>query len=145
MMQTKVYGKDRYKYIESLVVGDILNLKPNSGTLTVFTNESGGIIDDLIVSNTSLDYLYVVSNAGCADKDYAHLKAKEQEMKTLKYDVTLERIQDKALVALQGPQMNQILQSGVTFDVKKFPFMNTIESDVFGIKNCRITRCGYTG
>lgn len=126
MMQTKVYGKDRFKYIESLIVGDIQNLKPNSGTLTVFTNDKGGIIDDLIVSNTSLDYLYVVSNAGCADKDFAHLKEKEEEMRSQKFDVKLERTDDKALVALQGPQMHTILQNGVNFDMKKFPFMVNI-------------------
>jgi aminomethyltransferase len=123
MMQTKVYGKDRFKYIESLVVGDIQGLKPNTGTLTVFTNENGGIIDDLIVSNTSLDYLYIVSNAGCAQKDFAHLKAKEEEMRAQKFDVRLERIEDKALVALQGPHMHTVLQNGVDFDLKKFPFM----------------------
>ena len=123
MMQTRVYGKDRFKYIESLVVGDIQGLKPNSGTLTVFTNEKGGIIDDLIVSSTSLDYLYIVSNAGCAAKDFAHLKAREEEMRAQRFDVKLERIEDRALVALQGPQMHTVLQNGVGFDLKKFPFM----------------------
>ena len=72
-MQTKVYGKDRFKYIESLIVSDVRNLRPDTGTLTVFTNANGGIIDDLIVSNTSMDYLYIVSNAGCSDKDFAHM------------------------------------------------------------------------
>jgi glycine cleavage system aminomethyltransferase T len=47
MMQTKVFGKDRFKYIESLIVTDIQGLKDNTGSLTVFTNENGGIIDDL--------------------------------------------------------------------------------------------------
>ncbi len=44
------------------------------GTLSLFTNEKGGIIDDLIVTKTDQGYLYVVSNAGCADKDSAHMK-----------------------------------------------------------------------
>ncbi|CAF0708932.1 unnamed protein product [Brachionus calyciflorus] len=145
MMQTKVYGKDRYKYIESLIVSDIAGLKSDLGTLTVFTNSNGGIIDDLIVSNTSNNYLYIVSNAGCADKDFAHLKQTEQEFKSKGMDVTLEKIEDRGLLALQGPLMHQILQECVKFDLKKFPFMNTTESKVFDIENCRITRCGYTG
>ena len=74
MVQTKISGRDQVKFIESLVVGDIAGLKDNHGTLTLFTNESGGIIDDLIVTRTSLGYLYVVSNAGCADKDLAHMR-----------------------------------------------------------------------
>jgi aminomethyltransferase len=145
MMQTKVHGKDRFKFIESLIVSDIAGLRPDSGSLTVFTNDKGGIIDDLIVSNTSLDYLYIVSNAGCADKDYAHLRAREQEMRTNKMDVTLERLDDMALLAVQGPKTAELLQSGVSFDVKKLGFMNTLEATVFGIPNCRVTRCGYTG
>lgn len=40
----------------------------------MFTNESGGIIDDLIVTKTDEDYLYIVSNAGCSDKDLAHMQ-----------------------------------------------------------------------
>jgi hypothetical protein len=57
------------QYMESLVVGDIAGLKPNQGTLSLYTNNTGGIIDDLIINNTDQGYLYVVSNAGCADKD----------------------------------------------------------------------------
>lgn len=72
MLQTHITGPDRHTFMESMVVGDIKGLKENSGTLTVFTNDSGGILDDLIVSNAE-GYLYVVSNAGCSDKDWAHL------------------------------------------------------------------------
>ncbi|MGH0182832.1 UNVERIFIED_CONTAM: hypothetical protein FKN15_010554 [Acipenser sinensis] len=74
MLQSKVHGKDRVKFIESLIVGDVAELKDNQGTLSLFTNEKGGIMDDLIVTKTSLGYLYVVSNAGCADKDSAHMQ-----------------------------------------------------------------------
>lgn len=74
MLQTKIFGKERINFIESLVVGDIAGLKDNQGTLTVFTNDKGGIIDDLIVNKTADGYLYVVSNAGCADKDLKHMQ-----------------------------------------------------------------------
>lgn len=46
------------------------------GTLTLLTNERGGIVDDLIVTNTAEDHLYVVSNAGCADKDRAVMEVR---------------------------------------------------------------------
>lgn len=74
MLQTQVYGKDRIDFIESLIVGDIQALQDNQGTLTVFTTEKGGIIDDLIVTKTDKDYLYIVSNAGCIDKDLPHMQ-----------------------------------------------------------------------
>jgi aminomethyltransferase len=71
MLQTLVHGRDRVAFMESLVVGDIAGLPANHATLTLFTNHQGGILDDLIVTNTDIGYLYVVSNAGCSDQDYA--------------------------------------------------------------------------
>ncbi|KAG7226970.1 hypothetical protein INR49_022288 [Caranx melampygus] len=57
MLQTKVHGRDRVKFMESLVVADIAELKDNQGTLSLFTTEAGGIIDDLIVTKTDQGYL----------------------------------------------------------------------------------------
>ena len=67
MLQFKLHGKDRVKCLESLVVADIEGLNEHQGMLSVFTNPEGGIRDDLII-NKLPNELYVVSNAGCADK-----------------------------------------------------------------------------
>ncbi|XP_066500322.1 aminomethyltransferase, mitochondrial [Hoplias malabaricus] len=144
MLQTKIYGKDRVKFIESLIVGDIAELKDNQGTLSLFTNTKGGIMDDLIVTKTDQGYLYVVSNAGCADKDSAHMQAKLQEFKSAGHDVNLEYMEE-SLIALQGPSMARVLQEGVCDDLRKLTFMTSVLTPVFGIQGCRVTRCGYTG
>ncbi|KAJ4934265.1 hypothetical protein JOQ06_007064 [Pogonophryne albipinna] len=144
MLQTKVHGKDRVKFMESLVVGDIAELKDNQGTLSLFTTEKGGIIDDLIVTRTDQGYLYVVSNAGCADKDSARMKARLAEFKAAGLDVDMEFL-DEALIAVQGPSMAQVLQQGLKEDLSKLTFMNSTLATVFGIPGCRVTRCGYTG
>uniref|UniRef100_A0A2K6TQB9 Aminomethyltransferase, mitochondrial n=1 Tax=Saimiri boliviensis boliviensis TaxID=39432 RepID=A0A2K6TQB9_SAIBB len=101
MLQTKICGSDRVKLMESLVVGDIAELRPNQGTLSLFTNEAGGILDDLIVTNTSEGHLYVVSNAGCWEKDLALMQDKVRELQNQGRDVGLE-VLDNALLALQG-------------------------------------------
>lgn len=49
------------------------SLAPNTGTLSLMTTDKGGIIDDCIVHNTTEGYLNLVCNAGCADKDLAHI------------------------------------------------------------------------
>ncbi|TNN61815.1 Aminomethyltransferase, mitochondrial [Liparis tanakae] len=144
MLQSKVHGKDRVKFMESLVVADIAELKDNQGTLSLFTTEKGGIIDDLIVTKTDQGYLYVVSNAGCADKDSAHMKARLAEFKAAGFDVDLEFL-DEALIAVQGPSMAQVLQEGLREDLTKLTFMTSNLATVFGIPGCRVTRCGYTG
>lgn len=69
MLQTYVCGKHAIECFESICTADISGLAPNTGTLTVFTNERGGILDDLIVTKVSNDLLYVVSNAACRKQD----------------------------------------------------------------------------
>ncbi|KAI2529613.1 aminomethyltransferase [Homo sapiens] len=144
MLQTKILGSDRVKLMESLVVGDIAELRPNQGTLSLFTNEAGGILDDLIVTNTSEGHLYVVSNAGCWEKDLALMQDKVRELQNQGRDVGLE-VLDNALLALQGPTAAQVLQAGVADDLRKLPFMTSAVMEVFGVSGCRVTRCGYTG
>ena len=58
-----ITGKDRVKFLEGLVVADIEGLPSNQATLSVFTNENGGIIDDTIITNRG-DHIFLVVNAG---------------------------------------------------------------------------------
>lgn len=64
----------REQFMESLTTADIDQLSTNTGALSVFTNEKGGILDDLILSKTDDDSIYVVTNAGCIDKDLPYLQ-----------------------------------------------------------------------
>ena len=65
--------------LESLVVADVAGLRPGAGTLSLFTTETGGIADDLIVTRTAAGPLYVVSNAGCRDTDLALMERRAAE------------------------------------------------------------------
>jgi len=139
MSQLKITGKDRIKFLEGLVVADLQNLPQGSSQLSVLTNENGGIIDDTIITNAG-DYLYVVVNAGCADKDIAHLK---KHLEKFNGDAKMEPI-DRSLLAIQGPSAESIVAKLVKEDITKMPFMTSKEMSVDGIP-CRVTRCGYTG
>lgn len=86
MLQTYVRGKAAVECFESICTADIKGLEPNSGTLTVFTNASGGILDDLIVTKVSDELLYVVSNAACRKQDMAIMQESVvSEMQTMCY------------------------------------------------------------
>ena len=50
MLQTSWKGRDVVRFAESLVVGDVKNLKQGSSTLSLFTTESGGILDDCVIN-----------------------------------------------------------------------------------------------
>ncbi|CAB3996704.1 Aminomethyltransferase, mitochondrial [Paramuricea clavata] len=143
MLQFKLHGKDRVKCLESLVVADIEGLNEHQGMLSVFTNEQGGIRDDLII-NKLPNELYVVSNAGCADKVTQLMKEKCAAVKE-EMDVTLEILDYRSLIALQGPEAVQALQGGMKENLNDLYFMNGLTTDVFDIADVRVTRCGYTG
>lgn len=127
------------------MVGDVQGLKDNHGTLSVFVNESGGIIDDFIVSKTSSGFLYVVSNAGCRDKDLALLNSNLALAKNKGMDVDIEVLDGRGLIAIQGPLMMAVLQPHVNIPLDQLYFMTTSTATVCGVPKCRITRCGYTG
>lgn len=69
MLQTRVSGKNAGEYLESLTTCDLKNLNKGAATLTVFTNDKGGILDDLIITKDDEDRYFVVSNAGRRDED----------------------------------------------------------------------------
>ena len=121
--------------LESLVPVDILGLKAGRQRYGFFTDENGGILDDLMITNRG-DHLFVVVNAACKDADVAHMKATLQGC-----DVTL--LDDRALVALQGPKAEAVLASlwaGAT-DMK---FMDVRDASLLDA-DCIISRSGYSG
>uniref|UniRef100_A0AC35UHU7 GTP cyclohydrolase 1 n=1 Tax=Rhabditophanes sp. KR3021 TaxID=114890 RepID=A0AC35UHU7_9BILA len=145
MLQTHIKGKDCTSFIESLAPSDVNALNNNTGTLSVFTNEKGGIEDDLMVFKTDKDHLYMTSNAGRAEKTLPYLLSNAERWRSNGKDVEIEVLQDRGFISCQGPKMVDLLKDEINFDLNTLFFMGTIVGSVFGIDNCRITRCGYTG
>ncbi|KAJ1643182.1 hypothetical protein J3B02_002171 [Coemansia erecta] len=143
MLQTRVVGKDRHRFLEHLVVGDLKELPVGGSTLSLFTNEKGGIEDDTIVTQQK-DSLYVVSNAGCADKDLAHLLKHAKIFQDQGADVEVHKIEDHSLIALQGPSSQKALEQIASVDLSQMPFMTSKFIDIKGIP-CHVARSGYTG
>lgn len=118
---------------EALVPGDIMGLKPNRQRYTLFTNEAGGIIDDLMVARIGEQTLFLVVNASRKDIDAGHLANNLPSH-------TITRHDDRALLALQGPDAASVLGA----EAAALPFMAVAQLTLFGIP-CQISRSGYTG
>ncbi|CAG5092114.1 Similar to Amt: Aminomethyltransferase [Cotesia congregata] len=146
MLQTIVWGKNSGEFLESLTTADLKNLKPGGSTLTVFTNDQGGILDDLIITKDAEDRFYVVSNAGRRDCDIDLFNQRKDEFDKRGRRVQLEYLDplEQGLVALQGPEAAKVLQKLVEVDLNEVYFMNSVETQAKKV-NVRITRCGYTG
>ena len=129
-------GQNAAKALETLVPGDIAGLLPGQQRYTQFTNESGGILDDLMVTSSG-DHLLLVINAACKDADLAHLKTKL--VSTCEVEPTFSR----GLLALQGPQASLAL-ARLAPSVAAMKFMTGAFVLIDGAR-CYVTRSGYTG
>ena len=122
--------------IEALVPVDVAGLGLNRQRYGFFTNEAGGIEDDLMLANRG-DHLFVVIHAACKDADIALMRA------GLPDDVTLEVIEDRALLALQGPLAEDVLAT-LTPAARAMRFMDVADLELAGV-TCWVSRSGYTG
>jgi len=136
MGQARLDGKDAAQAIETLVPADIMGLGANRQRYALFTNETGGILDDLMVCNAG-DHLKLVVNAACKEADFAHLE------KHIGNRVKFKRIDDHALLALQGPAAGKVLSS-LDSQASSMVFMEGRPLKLDGIP-CFVTRSGYTG
>ena len=139
MGQLRFTGADREKFLEFVTPVDFQLLGNGQGRLSLLLNAEGGVKDDCIVSRYS-DHCFVVVNAGCKDKDVAHL---QEQLKAFNGDVQMEVLDTKALFALQGPKAMDVLSKYVS-DLDTHAFMSGRLVNVSG-KELRVTRCGYTG
>ncbi len=136
MGQVKLHGANAAKALETLVPVDIIDLPVGKQRYALFTNEQGGVMDDLMVTNHG-DYIYVVVNAACKEQDIAHMRA------NLGDDVELEVMDDAALVALQGPAAAAVMARFAP-ETADMVFMDARAVKVDGVE-CLVSRSGYTG
>ena len=121
--------------LEALVPVDILGLKPGRQRYGFFTDDNGGILDDLMIANRG-DHLFVVVNAACKDADVAYMKGNLRNC-----EVTL--LEDRALLALQGPRAEAVLAT-LWPDAPAARFMDVRDATILGA-DCIISRSGYSG
>jgi aminomethyltransferase len=121
--------------LETLIPVDILGLQQDRQRYGFFTNDVGGIMDDLMIANRG-DHIFVVVNAACKAADIAHMRAKLD-------GVTVTEITDRALLALQGPAAEAVLAS-LNPKAADMRFMDVATLMLGGVE-CWVSRSGYTG
>jgi aminomethyltransferase len=144
MGQATLIGPDHAtaaRALEALVPADILNLKPGQQRYSQLLDRAGGILDDLMVVRSADPAedgrLMLVVNASTKEADYAHLQAH------LPAEVRLDRADDRALLALQGPAAGAVL-ARLAPPSGALGFMTARAMPVAGI-DAHVSRSGYTG
>ena len=138
MGQVLIKGKnflDVAQELETLMPISITQLAKGRQRYGFLTNVSGGIIDDLMLSNRG-DHVYMVVNAACKNIDVPHI------IKNVR-NLEVELLEDRSLLALQGPLAENILLK-FNKSIKEMRFMDISTVTILGAE-CWVSRSGYTG
>lgn len=136
MGQARITGPDAAAALETLVPGDITGLGLGRMRYTQLTTDDGGIRDDLMATRFD-GHVFLVVNAACKADDFAHIAAH------LPAGHSLDILDDRALLALQGPEAAAVL-AALAPAAAEMAFMSMQPLDIAGIP-CLVSRSGYTG
>jgi aminomethyltransferase len=137
MGQAWIVGTDPLAAFETLVPGDFAALKPGRQKYSLLLNDAGGIIDDLMAGRPDDEGLFVVVNGACKDGDFEHMTER------LAGRAEVRRLDDRALLALQGPEAAAVLAAHLPA-VAGMAFMDIRRLAGFGT-DLIVSRSGYTG
>jgi len=139
MGQARITGGDAITEFERFCCGDYQGLKPGKQRYSLLLNDDGGILDDLMAAKPlgEDDGLFVVVNAACKDADFALIAA------GLQGDAKLTRLDDRALLAIQGPEAAEVMAKH-NAELADMGFMDSRKLTLFGV-DAYVSRSGYTG
>jgi aminomethyltransferase len=143
MGQARLRGVNPLAAFEEVVPGDFIGLKPGKQKYSVLLNRTGGIIDDLMAARpvnsegTGDDGLFVVVNGACKENDFKVIGDE------LGPQVTIERLETRALIAIQGPEAAAVFQHYAP-EAASMVFMDIRLMTAFGV-DLIVSRSGYTG
>ena len=142
MGRFRLMGAGAPAFLRHVLTNDCEKLAVGRAQYTILANEAGGAIDDAFLYRPTKDKYLLVVNASNKDKDWAHL----QKYVSRFADVTLEDVSDAvAMVALQGPASESVLQSLVSGGIMPEPKRNTVGTITVGDVGVCAARTGYTG
>ncbi|MDO9335785.1 MAG: glycine cleavage system aminomethyltransferase GcvT [Caulobacter sp.] len=137
MGQARLRGVSPLSAFEEVTPGDFIGLAPGKQRYSVLLNRQGGIIDDLMASRPDDDGLFVIVNGACKDGDFRFIDDE------LSPQVKIERLEDRALLALQGPEAAAVMARHAP-DALTLVFSEARAMTAFGLP-AFVSRSGYTG
>ncbi|WP_245751857.1 glycine cleavage system aminomethyltransferase GcvT [Alkalibacterium subtropicum] len=141
MGEIKVSGDKATDWLNRLITNDVKNIDPDQAVYTLVTNETGGILDDIIIFKLSeTDYL-LTPNASNTKKIWQWLN----EHKGAGIELT-DLSKDTGLIAIQGPRAKDIVAEVFgkeVLDLENYHFRQNVSAE--GLDNVLLSRTGYTG
>jgi len=133
-------GPQAIDLIQTISSNDASVLQPGQALYSCMPNDSGGIVDDLIIYCLDKDRYMLVVNASNIQKDWNWIQSHNS------YDCEMNNLSDDmGLLAVQGPKAAELLQSMTAVDLTQIAYYNFVEGEIFGISDVIISATGYTG
>jgi aminomethyltransferase len=140
MGEIEIVGAGALDLVQKLTTNDVAKLEDNQVQYSALTNTGGGVIDDLLVYRINEEYFLLVVNASNSDKDFAWIREHAEGTELGVHDTS----HGYALMALQGPRSERILQGLTDHMLDRIPYYWSQQVSVDGV-SCRVSRTGYTG
>jgi len=138
MGQVLVEGPGAAEALQRATPSDLCSLRPGRQRYALLTTDSGGILDDAMIARLADDRFLLVLNAARKTLDVARLRA------LLPGAVAVTPLDDRALVALQGPASEAVMLRAGAAEAARLPFLGVAETRVAGLP-ALVSRSGYTG
>lgn len=136
-----IEGPKALELIQKVCSNDASKLDLGRAQYAYMPNETGGIVDDLIVYRIKEQTYLLVVNAANIEKDWDHISKYNKEI-----GADLRNLSDDySLLAIQGPKAVESMQSLTSVDLSGIPFYNFVVGDFAGIDHVIISATGYTG
>ena len=136
-----VGGPNALDLIQKVTSNDASKLTIGKAQYSCLPNETGGIVDDLIVYKIKEEQYLLVVNASNIDKDWEHLSKYNKD-----FGADLRNISDGySLLAIQGPKAVEAMQTLTSIDLNAIKFYSFEVADFGGIEHVIISATGYTG
>ncbi len=136
-----INGPKALELIQRVTSNDASKLTIGKAQYSCLPNETGGIVDDLIVYKTKEEQYLLVVNASNIEKDWNHISKYNEEIGAEMRNIS----EDYSLLAIQGPKAVEAMQSLSSHDLSAIKFYNFIVGDFAGIEYAIISATGYTG
>ncbi|MGS0526961.1 glycine cleavage system aminomethyltransferase GcvT [Zobellia nedashkovskayae] len=136
-----IEGPKALELIQKVSSNDASKLTIGKAQYSCLPNETGGIVDDLLVYRIKEETYLLVVNASNIDKDWSHISKYNEEI-----GATMRNISDGfSLLAIQGPKAVEAMQALTSVDLSSIKFYNFVVADFAGLGNVIISATGYTG
>ncbi len=136
-----VSGPSALDLIQQVTSNDASNLTVGKAQYSCFPNETGGIVDDLIVYKIKEEQYLMVVNASNIEKDWNHISKYNEKFKAELRNIS----EEYSLLAIQGPKAVEAMQALTSVDLSSIKFYHFEVADFAGIENVIISATGYTG